>query len=246
MMEDPYKVLGVRRELRPDNIADVIFRNDVAICGLNEVDWNCKRTDYLNEPYLIAKELTARTGVKHHWAFAAGLEGYHGPCAQYGNAIVSRYPIVSTRVVHVAAHEIDPANPKTQAAKGNFERRALLIADLDVEGKPLTVMSTHFGLNDVEQARMMDVLREVIPSNPHPVVLLGDFNLRPTSARYAEIAALLKDTSSDPALPLSFPSYNPSVKIDYVFTSESIVTENPRTEQIEHSDHLPVFATMEW
>ena len=144
-------------QIAPDNIADVLVRNDVVICGLNEVDWNCKRSEYTNQPYLIAKEMTARTGVKHYWAFAVGLDGYHGKGAQYGNALVTRYPIVSTREIPVWVHEIDPSNPKTQAAKGNFERRALLIAELDVEGKPLTVITTHFGLQPTEQVKMMDI-----------------------------------------------------------------------------------------
>lgn len=234
-------------EIRPDNLADVLYRNDIAICGLNEVDWNCKRSDYLNEPYMIAKELTARTGVKHYWAFAAGLDGYHGKGAQYGNALVSRYPIVSTRELHVSVHEIDPANPRTQAAKGNFERRALLIAELDVEGKPLTVITTHFGLQPTEQVKMMDTVESLVKEITTPIIFMGDFNITyKTEAIYPRIAAIFKDTSADPALPLTFPSTGANRKIDFIFTDKNIVTENPRVEQVMHSDHLPLFVTMEW
>ena len=230
-----------------DCLADVLFRNDVAICGLNEVDWNCPRSEYINQPYLIAKELTARTGVEHHWAFAVGLENYYAPHAQYGNALVTRYPIVKKKVVHVAAHTVDPNNPKTQIERPWYERRALLVAELDVEGKPMTVMVTHFGLTEVEQELMMDAVEKEMAEANGPILFMGDFNITSECVGiYSRIASLFNDTSSDPTMPKTFPSTAADRKIDFVFADKSLHTENPRVEDTQYSDHLPLIATVEW
>ena len=234
-------------EISTDNIADVLYRNDVAICGMNEVDWNCPRTEYINEPYLIAKELTARTGVQHYWAFAAGLENYYAPHALYGNALISRYPIVKSKVVHVAVHEIDPEKPKTQIQKPWYERRALLVAELDVEGKPMTVMVTHFGLTEEEQLLMMDVVEKEAAEANGPIFFLGDFNITDKCVNvYTRITDLFNDTATDPTMPKTFPSTGADRKIDFIFADKSLTTENCRVEEVQHSDHLPLFVSTEW
>ena len=225
------------KQINTDQLADFIYDQDLDICALNEVDWNCKRSEYINEAYCITKRLGERSGVKYHREFAASLVGVLGTASQYGNAIVSRYPMQNVRTI--------PVDVGVGMAD-HHEPRAILAVDFEIDGKMLTVITTHFGLRDDEQDLMMDTLRKLIQGNPHPVVLLGDFNLRPTSARYAELAAMLKDTSVDSASPLSFPSHEPSVKIDYIFTSDSISATNVRTESVQYSDHLPLLADIEW
>ena len=231
----PYKNGTTRINL--EQIADVIGAQNVDICGLNEVDWNCKRSEYLNEPYQIAKHLTEKTGVKYHWAFAAGLMNHHGPGSQYGNAIVSRYPMQNVREISIDAGV---------GRGGGYEPRSLLVVDMEIDGKMLTVMNSHFGLTDKEKRIVIEKLRELIPANPYPVVLMGDFNFWPTEEYYADIAALLKDTSEDPALPLTFPSTEPNSKIDFIFTSESLKTSNVRVEPVLYSDHLPLLCDITW
>lgn len=220
-----------------DQLADFILEQDLDICALNEVDWNCKRSGYIHEAYLMAKRLTEKTGVKYYFEYAASLVGILGPHSQYGNAIISRYPMQNVRKI--------PVDIGVGMAE-HHEPRVILAADFEIDGKMLTVITTHFGLLADEKALMLEKLRELIPSNPYPVVLLGDFNVRPNSEYYPELTALLKDTSPDPALPLSFPSHAPSAKIDYIFVSESLRASNAHVEPVQYSDHLPLLADIEW
>lgn len=220
-----------------DQIADFILEQNLDICALNEVDWNCKRSGYIHETYLIAKRLTEKTGVKYYGEHAASLVGILGPHSQYGNAIISRYPMTNVRKL--------PVDVGIGMAEGH-EPRVILAADFEIDGKMLTVVTTHFGLRHDEKLLMLQMLRELIPSNPYPVVLLGDFNVRPSSEYYPELTALLKDTSENPELPLSFPSHQPSCKIDYIFTSASLTSSNVRVCPVQYSDHLPLLCDLAW
>ena len=160
----------VTGETRPDDIVDFLDYYNIEIAALQEVDVNNSRTsnkksNFKDQPKYIAEQLTEKTGEKYYYAFAAGLVGYHGTAdstykneygfpdgiALYGNAIISKYPILSTRYVHIATHTIDPNNPSTQVGPDSRERRVLLIAEIDVAGEVLTVISTHFGLQQDER-----------------------------------------------------------------------------------------------
>ena len=240
------KKLEDQYEMCLDKIADYMVDNDIAICGMNEVDANHKRSGFVNEPETICNMLMYKTKQPYYSAFGVGLAGYHHLGSLYGNAIVSRYPLENVRVVHVSVHEIDENDPKTQAAKGGWERRAIVMADVSVEGKPLTVMTAHFGLQFEERVKMMDTVEELVKEIKNPIVFMGDFNTTPGSDIYKRIAAIFKDTSEDPEVPLTFQSMNPRAKIDYIFTSEDIKASDVETVPLTWSDHLPLQATIEW
>lgn len=96
----------------PRAIADFIEKEQIEICGLNEVDINSERSLGYNQPEYVIDKLEELTGETYYSCFAAGLDGYHPPFdkeyaptqgkALYGNAIISKYPIVNYRTVKVA------------------------------------------------------------------------------------------------------------------------------------------------
>ena len=93
---------------------------------------------------------------------------------------------------------------------------------------------------------MLEKISDTIKNNPYPLIFMGDFNARPNSEIYAKIAELLKDTAKDKELPFTIPSTGATSKIDYIFTSADIVSENMKIVDLPYSDHYPVMTTMEW
>ena len=163
-------------EINPDPYVEYFKDNPADIISLNEVDINQKRsagdpdheyyTKYgCNQPRYITEKLTEQTGVEYYYAYAASLNGAQETAfpergtARYGSAIISRYPIVATRSFSVAAHKVDPLKPSTQFGPmlpdGNYyEQKTVLIAEIDVDGTIVTVISAHFGLADDERQLM--------------------------------------------------------------------------------------------
>lgn len=224
------------RGICPEKISDYIFSNDIAICGLEEVDRNNKRSGFVMTPDVIADTLTKKSGVKHYYAYASAINDYANPGSQYGNAIISRYPIKSTKQVMVDVG---------MGIKNEYEPRIILAAELDVEGKPLTLIVTHFGLKESERQLAVEKLEMLVKETNTPMIFMGDLNTTPGSYIYNQIAAIFKDSSEDINAPLTFSSDNPRYKIDYVFGKDVTLTD-PRTDAVLHSDHLPLTVTLDW
>lgn len=238
--------------INPDNIVKVIKENDVDIIGLNEVDVNCARSqgwvtgeyhlEGSHQPKYIAEKLTEQTGEQYYWAFSASLDGCLTPAhqelgnGQYGNAIISKYPILSSRTLLVAAHDVDPDNPDTQRGDG-YERRSMLLAEIDVKGTVITVIATHFGLKADERALAVQMLQNELNVIDTPVIFMGDLNDYYDSTIIKQLNVMLKPTSTASSPP-SFVSSGK--RIDYIFTSEDIATKDLKTVFVRYSDHYPV------
>ncbi len=147
-----------------DLVAQVIAAHHPDVVGLNEVFY--PRPDpTTGEPALA--QLAQRLDM--HYVF--------GPCMRwpaqdempadaYGNALLSRYPILAS-----AAHHLSPVPDK--------EQRGLLEARLALpDGRPFTVYVTHLDHTD-EGARVTQLrsLRSwTIRDRNRPHVVMGDFN----------------------------------------------------------------------
>lgn len=212
-------------------VADVIRAHGIEVCGLNEVRNQSGGEGLCDQARVIADALG------YHSYFARAIDI---PKGEYGNAIVSKYPIDSVRTVAIPS----PA-PDQRRGPYHYESRVLLIAELMIEGKVLTVLSCHFGLNDEEISLAIDTIRAALREVQGAVVLMGDFNLTPDTAHYARLAALLKDTAKNPALPLTFPSEAPERKIDYLFVSDAVGVGEITVPETLQSDHRPYFAELE-
>ncbi|MBQ9801583.1 MAG: endonuclease/exonuclease/phosphatase family protein [Clostridia bacterium] len=214
---DLSEVTAVLREHAPD------------ICALNEIYGNEEST-FGNQPRVLGEAL----GYPYR-AFARGIYHKYG---EYGNGLLSKFPITAARTVPLCIKETDRV-----AGARHYEDRALLVANLDVHGQALTVMVCHFGLNEDEKTIAVDTVLEEAARTDTPLLLMGDFNITPDTVHYRRLAAAFSDTAAHAKDgQLSFPSHAPTHKIDYIFVRGAITPTRAFAPRVVASDHLPLFA----
>lgn len=211
----------IRQEIDYQVMADAILKCEADVVGLNEM-----RNKGVDKGYDKQAEILADlTGLNHHYfAEAIKFDGKN----PYGNALISRFPIVSAETIIVP----DP-DPKT--GTDYYETRCLLKAKLS---NGATILVIHFGLNPDEQENAVRTVVENL--EPEKCILMGDFNVKPEDALLAPIRERMKDTADMFIGPmLSFPSDRPTRKIDYIFVSPDIEIVSAAIPPIVASDHRP-------
>ncbi len=210
----------VEQKINYQLMADTIIKCGADIVGLNEM-----RSDDENTPYdRQAEILSELTELKYHY-FAKAIEVKEDDISySYGNAIISRYPIISAETILIP----DPV-PK----KG--ETRCILKAKLE---NGVTVLVTHFGLREVEQENAVSTVIDNIEKEK--CILMGDFNLTPENEIINPIRERMVDTACKfESKLLSFPSDIPDRKIDYIFATSDMKILDADIPVIVASDHRP-------
>lgn len=205
--------------------ADFIRHTNADIIGLNEVRGKGFLPGYTAQVEKLAELL----GYHCYFARAIFVSGVN----PYGNALLSRYPILSSETIMIP-------DPTKKMFNEKYETRCLLRAEIDV-GSKLQVLVTHFGLNPDEQENAVTaVIQNIINEK---VVLMGDFNVTPDNTVLLPIQKLLYDTAECFAEEkFSFPSDHPDRKIDYLFVSKDIRVKKADIPPVVLSDHRPYVA----
>lgn len=212
----------VTRQIDYEGVAKLIKELDADIVGLNEMRGEGDLPGYEAQMEKLA-ELTG-----YHYFFAPAI--MMGGTSPYGNGLLSRYPIKQ-------AEKIMIPDPTEKTGKSYYETRCIIKAVIDV-AEGLTVMVSHFGLNDDERFNAVNTLLPVLEDKK--CVFMGDLNTTPEDPVLDGIRARMLDTAEVIGEDkLSFPSDKPVEKIDYIFTSRDIeVTYADIPEKIV-SDHRP-------
>lgn len=208
------------------SVSNAIKAVNPDIVGLNEVRGKGADSGYENQTEI----LSALTDMKYYYfAKALDVKGVN----PYGNAILSKIPIVSAETIPIP-------NPIPKPEYNYYEPRCVLKAVL---GNGLICLITHFGLNPDEQENAVATVLSHLENKK--CILMGDFNVSPNDCVLTPITNLMKDASGLFKTPLfSFPSDNPNVKIDYIFASPDIEIINADIPAIIASDHRPHTATI--
>lgn len=211
------------RGFRLDQIAREIAGWGPDVVLLQEVDKNRHVTRNIDMPAWLG----ARLGMNH--AFGANVS-YGG--GQYGTAVLSRYPILSTRNVHL------PNRP-------GMQQRGLLNAQLLVDGVPLSVYDTH--LQNRSQPMRMEQIRainRILAADPIAKVLGGDFNSHPGSPVMVTARQMMRDTWESVGAGPGFthPAVGPRGRIDYLLHAGTIEALSADV-LMTGSDHRAVRAT---
>lgn len=237
-----HRAIGVDRRFRPERIARIIAHHDPDIVLLQEVDVGVPRSQNLN----LAEEMATRLGYPY---FALGLNVTLKK-GHYGNATLSRFPIVAER-------NIDLTMPFRKA-------RGCLYTSLMLEGGPgsakkLAIFNLHLGLSFKERPRQIGLLvrTEEFSSltKEDPCIVAGDFNDWWTrlAPMFTEIMGF--DCATNHRLGyqnafLTYPSFSPTGGLDKIFSRGRLRVLKGRRCRLPvarvASDHLPVIADLQF
>ncbi len=225
---------------------DVIKEIFPDICGINEINrYFSDSAKIKNQPEFLANY----TGL-HSSVFGVAKMISNAGGRDYGNAVISKFPIISAETVSIP-------DPVIKDENAYYETRSITKVKLDVAGG-ITVLQTHMGLAISEAKNAVYKAFETLDEIDGPVILMGDFNMRPSNILIDMLRERLFDTAlirPDEYL-ATFPSYvypegyyscdkTPSCKIDYIFVSEHFKTLSFDVPQITVSDHRPVVVEVE-
>jgi len=214
-----------------DRIATLITNHQADIVALQEVDRGTERTGRIDMP----AELARRTGLT-----AVFSNNYHFGGGEYGNALLTRFPIRQWTNSHF--HPLAPV-----------EQRGILQVLLTVQDRPLLVANTHFDAGRTHEERIHSAaqLPEILLPHRHlPILLAGDFNATPDSAVYRAVANGFRDAWKErgDGSGWTIPVETPNRRIDYIFISKGapVVVREIKVLSTQSSDHLPVLAMLSW
>lgn len=200
-------------------LAKVINDLSPDLVALQEVDDGTERASGVNQAALLGKL------CRMHHAFGQAMPHQGG---RYGEAILSRFPILKT-TVHPLPYW------------GDREPRAALEAWIEPEGiGPLRFVGTHLCHldEDIRTQQTMRLAQLFGTEDGAPVILAGDFNARPGSR---PMNVLLDAGWTDVLAPRS--------KIDYILIRSAdswSVEEVTIVDEPVVSDHNPVLAVLQW
>jgi endonuclease/exonuclease/phosphatase family metal-dependent hydrolase len=222
-----HQCVGTDRRRDPERVAAVLREVDADVIGLQEVDARPgAASDSMQMQYL---------------ASALGLHAVAGPTivrhdGHYGNALLSRRPVLDVRRVDLTVYRREP--------------RAAIDADLDVDGAVVRVIVTHLGLlpgeRRIQVQRLLDVLGEEGNGGSSATLLCGDINewfavgrpLRWLNARLGRAAAVR-----------TFPTFWPVFALDRLWVSPrpalAAVRAHVTPASRIASDHLPLVADLQ-
>lgn len=190
--------------------------------------------------------VTPKEDQPEHLADLLGLHMAFGPNVvrngrRYGNAILSRLPILKSKNYDLSV--------------GRREPRGALRCDVDLgQGRQLHVFCLHLGLSMRERRRQealllsADILRDAVRSDP--VMVCGDFNYWGPGA----VPGLVRQAIHDVALEMdrrvrTYPTRFPFLRLDRIYMDSSarpLELRAHRTPLSEvASDHLPLVLRFE-
>jgi endonuclease/exonuclease/phosphatase family metal-dependent hydrolase len=223
--------IGVDRRYDPDRIVAVLREINADIACLQEVGarrsigWPADQWAYLGEA----------TGCRV--ILGAGI---HDHRRRFGNAILTRFPVLSARSLDLTVADYEP--------------RGAIDADVLVGHRVLRVIATHLGLRAGERRlqanRLMTALGEKSMAGRRKsdaVLLMGDLN----EWRGRSGAIRVFDRRLGPsAAERTFPSWMPVLALDRIYAHGPTVLRDVgvyRTPLARlASDHLPLVGNLSW
>jgi endonuclease/exonuclease/phosphatase family metal-dependent hydrolase len=214
--------VGVDRRYGPERIIGVLTEMNADIVALQEVASVQAHENFLSD-------VERATG---YHVVAGLLRQRRG--SDFGNAVLSRHPIVSV--------------DRLDLAVANYEPRGALDVCVDVGlPSPLRVVATHLGLRPGERREQVRrLLAAVERDSPHPMLLMGDLNewylwgrpLRWLHAHFREV----------PHAPATFPARRPVFALDRIWVSPTgsvrrLACHTTGLSRVA-SDHLPLVAEL--
>lgn len=170
---------------------------------------------------------------------------------EQGNAIFSRFPIISSHSTFVQSEREQPKD-------GSDEGRTYLEAEIQIEDTTLTVGTTHLSYSPhfeytPKRAAEADELIALLKDKKKHFMFTGDLNSPPSSPIFEAICQTLKHVGPDlgqptwPTKPFDYHGWQEDQlrwRIDYAFATPDITIESAEIISTDVSDHLPILTTL--
>jgi endonuclease/exonuclease/phosphatase family metal-dependent hydrolase len=236
-----HRAIGVDRRFRPERIAAILMEHDADVALLQEVDEGVPRSRELD----LARELASAAGYPHV-AVGHNVSLRKG---RYGNATLSRHPIVSQRNIDLTI--------------GIRKRRGCQHTAIDVKGRTgrkrrLDVFNLHLGLSARERKQQIGLLigssEFADLDHRHGCLVAGDFNdwrslLRPVFTDMLGFRCATDRGRGDHRALLTYPAFFPRGGLDRIYVRGPLRSLAARCCRMKlakvASDHLPVIADLE-
>lgn len=201
----------MRRNLQ--QVASLAAEHDLV--ALQEADAGSLRSGFVNQVQWIAQ-----AAGFDHWTL--GLNRDLAPFARHSLGLLSRHPLLHADYLRLP---------------GRIPGRGAIEAQVDWNGRPLSVVVTHLALGKRTQVQQLSLLASRLA--PGPALIMGDFNCEPDwLAQHPELqqAGLQWATAS----PCTYPRWQPSRAIDHVLVAGGLRLQAMTVPALAVSDHCPL------
>ena len=224
--------VGEDEQLDLGRIADVIIQSNADLVALQEVDRGVERSNGVDQPAVLAR----LTGM--HYAFEKLIDFQGG---EYGNAVLSRYPIECHRNYFLPRRDL------------SSQQRGLLEVRVLVDSQPFVFYSSHFDHKSAQdRLDSVPIARCVLGRLGLPGILAGDLNAKPSSEEMSSMTGFLSDSfRPNSGGEFTAPASAPKHRIDYIlhngdprlsYVNDSFLIIRKADPNHEPSDHLPIYA----
>lgn len=236
-----HRAIGIDRRFRPERIVEILEHHQPDIALLQEVDVGVPRSRHLD----MAKEIAEALDFPH---YAVGLNVKLSQ-GHYGNATLSRHPIVKERNIDLTIEE--------------RKRRGCLYTQIEVDGndgqrKALHLFNLHLGLSFKERPQQVGVVVRSAEftalDNDQPCLVGGDFNdwwtrIAPIFTEALRFKCATNHRRGYQNAFLTYPSFSPTSGLDKIFCRGKLRVLGSRRCKLSvskvASDHLPVIVDLE-
>lgn len=237
-----HRAIGLDGRFRPERIVEVLQHHDADVVLLQEVDDGAPRSRKLD----LAAELASAAGYEH---FAAGYN-VRLSVGRYGNATLSRHPIVEQRNIDLTISRLKK--------RGCLHTRLLVQPAHGGNERPIDVFNLHLGLSAMERSRQVRRLLstgefERLDSTSE-VVVAGDFNdwrslLWPVFVTALGFRCATQTDADRPTFLRTYPTFSPRGALDRFYYRGQMRATEARVSRLKvarvASDHLPVTMELE-
>ena len=174
--------------------------------------------------------LAEKAGFEHRlFVKAINIRG-----GEYGTAIISKYPIVSSKILPLKSYEGGPRK---------IEDRSIGITEIDVLGEKINFLNTHLSFEFSEAiVYHFDQVAEILEGYDS-YIITADYNTNNFSL-FEKFHDCHTVNNAECEIP-SFPTSNGGIGIDNIVMTKEWSWSDANLGPVNHSDHRMLYATLE-
>jgi endonuclease/exonuclease/phosphatase family metal-dependent hydrolase len=242
---------NINRGLELQGIVDFLASINADILLLQEVDLNARRTHRLN----IAEEIARKLEMNYVFGreFEELVQGSKGSPAYHGQATLSKWPIVNSRLIRFSrqSHFWQPHwfLPRIEPFQERLGGRIALVAEINVGGSKIISYNLHLesrGNDELRVSQLEEVLADTTCCDAEcPVIVAGDLNLDASreAVEFAVSKAGFHNALRAPHTPTTPQRglFERGRQIDWAFVRGPVgVCSGQVHRRVKASDHYPI------